>query len=345
MEAIRSLTAREVARLVGGELEGPADIALAGVAPLERARPGDLSLLVSSRYLPYFQHSSAGAVLLTPGFRNVSGGPATRIVVDDPRAAVQVLLAEMYPAEDERWGVDPTARVGAGARWDGRIRLGASAVVGRAAHLGEDCVIGAFAVVGEGSRIGNRCRIGPHALVAPGAVLGDDVVLKSGARVGGIGFGYVQAGSAHHPMTHIGGCVLGSGVEVGANTTIDRGSLGDTVVGAGTKIDNLVHVGHNVRIGQRCLIMAQVGIAGSTTVGDDVVLAGQAGLADHLSVGDRARVGAQSGIIGDIPPGATVSGYPARPHREVLRQAAALRRLAPLVDRLEAIADREAHGR
>jgi UDP-3-O-[3-hydroxymyristoyl] glucosamine N-acyltransferase len=275
----------------------------------------------------------------------VSGGPATRIVVEDPRAAVQVLLNEMYPAEAGDWGVDRTAHVGSGARWTGRISLAASAVIGRGALLGEDCVVGPFAIVGERSRIGNRCHIGAHAVVAPGAILGDDVLLKPGARVGGVGFAYVQEEGGHLPMTHVGGCMLGSGVEVGANSTIDRGTLGDTVVGAGTKIDNLVHVGHNVQIGRRCLIMAQVGIAGSTAVGDDVILAGQAGLADHLTVGDRARIAAQSGVIGDIPSGSTVSGYPARPHREVLRQTAALRRLTPLVDRLEKIADRETHGR
>jgi UDP-3-O-[3-hydroxymyristoyl] glucosamine N-acyltransferase len=262
-------------------------------------------------------------------------------VVADPRTAVRRLVAEMYPASAEAWGIDRSARVEAGARWAGRIGLGRGALLGAGARLGEDCVVGAFAIIGERSRLGSRCRIGPHALVAPGAVLGDDVVLKSGARVGGAGFGYLPAGAAYEAVVHVGGCVLGDGVEVGANSTIDRGSLGDTVVGTGTKIDNLVHVAHNVRIGERCLIMAQVGIAGSTTVGDDVILAGQAGLADHLTVGGGARVAAQSGVIGDIAPGATVSGYPARPHREVLRQAAALRRLTPLVSRLEDLAGRD----
>ncbi len=335
----RGLTAREIAQLVGGEIDGPADVRLAGVAPLDRARPGELSLLASSRYLPYFQRTSAGAVLLTPGFRALSGGPATRIVVEDPRAALQRLLPDMYPPAAPVWGVDESARVERGCRWNGRIALGPGAILRAGVVLGEDCVIDPFAEVGRGSRLGDRCRIGTHARVGAGVELGNNVVLKPGARVGGSGFGWVPSDLSHDRMDHVGRCQLGDDVEVGANSTIDRGSVGDTVVGSGTKIDNLVHIGHNVRVGRRCLIMAQVGIAGSTTVDDNVILAGQAGLADHLHVGEGARVGAQSGVIGDVAPGSAVSGYPARPHREVLRQAAALRRLAPLVDQLEHIAE------
>ena len=345
MEPPRGLTAREIASLVGGELEGPADIRLAGVAPLERARPGEISLLASSRYLPYFQRTSAGAVLLTPDLRMVRGGPATRIVVADPRRAVQRLLREMYPSATQTWGVDPAARIGKAARWAGRIAVAAGAVLEPGVELGEDCIIGPFAVIGAESRLGDHCEVGAQAVIAPGTVLGRHVLIKSGARVGGTGFGYLQGPEGAQRLDHVGRCILGDGVEVGANSTIDRGSVGDTIVGADTKIDNLVHIGHNVRIGRGCLIMAQVGIAGSTTVGDEVMLAGQAGLADNLTVGNGARIGAQSGIIGDIAAGAVVSGYPARAHREVLRQAAALRRLAPLVDRLERIAGTGPDGR
>src|SRR6266850_3318044 len=149
MGVSRGLTAREVASLVGGELLGPADIRLAGVAPLDRAHSGELSLLASSRYLPYFHRSSAGAVLLSPIYRGVSGGPATRIVVDDPRSAIQTLMREMYPSEQEAWGIHPSARIGSRARWQGRIALGPGAVLERGAILGTDCVIGAFAVVGD----------------------------------------------------------------------------------------------------------------------------------------------------------------------------------------------------
>lgn len=344
MRAHRDLTAREIASLVGGELEGPDDVRLAGVAPLDRARPGELSLLASSRYLPYFQRTNAGAVLLTPVFRAVSGGPATRIVVEDPRAAIQRLAREWYAPTEPAWGLHSTATVAPGARWQGRISLGQGAVIEAGATLGTDCVIGAFAVVGAQARLGDGCRVGMHAAIAAGTVIGNRVTLKAGARVGGGGFGFVSAAGSHEPVTHVGQCVLEDDVEVGANCTIDRGSFGDTVIGAGTKIDSLVHVAHNVRIGRHCLIMAQVGIAGSTEIEDDVILAGQAGLADHLRIGRGARVAAQGGVVGDVPPGATVSGYPARSHREVLRQAAALKRLAPLVQRLEDLAREHPDG-
>jgi UDP-3-O-[3-hydroxymyristoyl] glucosamine N-acyltransferase len=164
------------------------------------------------------------------------------------------------------------------------------------------------------------------------------VRLEAGARVGLDGFAFEATPAGPARIPHLGTCHIGDDVEIGANSTVDRGSVGTTRIGAGTKLDNLVHVGHNVRIGARCLVMAQTGMAGAVTVGDDVMIAGQAGLADHLSVGDRARIAAQSGVIGDVPPGAVVSGYPARDHRQVLRQTAALRRLTPLVPTLERLA-------
>ncbi len=335
MGAPEGLTARDIASLVGGELMGPGDARLVGVAALDRARPSDLSFLASGRYLPYFQRTSAGAVLLTPEFRAVSGGPATRIVVDDTHQALLGVLRAWHPDPAPRWGIDPGARIEAGARWTGRIALGTGARIGRGAVLGADCVIGPSATIGAACRIGDRCRIEEHATVHAGTVLGAGVTVRPGARVGGPGFGYVSGPLGHERLPHAGGCVLEDGVDVGANSTIDSGSVSQTVIGTGTKIDAQVHVGHNVRIGSRCLIMAQVGIGGSTEVEADVILAGQAGLAGHLRVGAGARVAAQAGVIGDIPPGETVSGYPARRHRDVLRQAAALGRLTPLVSVLE----------
>jgi UDP-3-O-[3-hydroxymyristoyl] glucosamine N-acyltransferase len=323
-----------VADLVGGELIGRADIGLAGAATLETAGPGELSFLASTRYLPYFHRSNAGAVLMAPGFRYVSPGPATRIVVNDPYSAMGRVL-RAWQTETISWGVAPTAVIGSGATWSGRVSLGAAAVVGRGVRLGADCVIGAHAMLGEGVSIGDGCRVESHAAVHAGTVLGHRVIVRSGARVGGEGFGFTAGGAGPARTPHVGTCIVADDVEIGANATVDRGTLGQTRIGAGTKLDSQVHVGHNVQIGERCLIMAQVGIAGSTVVEDDVILAGQAGLADHLRVGRGARVAAQSGVIGDVPAGSTVSGYPARPHREVLRQAAALKRLAPLVDALE----------
>ncbi len=229
--------------------------------------------------------------------------------------------------------------------------------------LGPDVFIGPFVVLGRNARIGARCRLAQGASIGDGVVIGEDtiigpgvvcysgsrigsrVVLKAGAVIGGDGFGYLSDGKGHTRIPHIGGCILEDEVEVGSNTCIDRGSIDDTVIGRGTKLDNLVQVGHNVRVGERCLIMAGVGIAGSTRVGNDVILAGHVGVTDHLVIGDRARIAAKSAIFGDVPAGASFSGHPARPHRQFLRAQAALYRLAPIVDELERLVpERAPHG-
>jgi UDP-3-O-[3-hydroxymyristoyl] glucosamine N-acyltransferase len=181
----------------------------------------------------------------------------------------------------------------------------------------------------------------PGATLYPGTALGDRVIVHAGVRLGSDGYGYVFARGAHQKIPHVGRCLIHDDVEIGANTTIDRGSIDDTTIGAGTKIDNLVQIGHNCWIGKLCLIMSQVGLAGSTRVGDGVVIAGQVGTAGHIEIGDRARVGGQAGVFGDVPAGETWSGYPARPHRESLRASAALLKLAGMMKRLEKLLERE----
>ena len=335
MDRGSKLTTGQIAELVGGHLLGSDDIEIAGVASLDRAAPGDLSFLATAKYIPYFERTNAGAVLVTPELQGLTTGPATRIVVPDTHRSLVTVLRELHPQQSIVWGVAPSARIGRGARWCGRVSIGPGAVLGDDVQLGEDCQVAPAALIETGATLGHRCRVGPHAVVCTGARLGNDVVLKSGSRVGTPGYAYAELQGGHVHIPHVGGCYLGDEVEVGANTTIDRGSLGDTEIGAGTKIDNLVQIAHNVRIGKRCLIMAQVGLAGSTVIEDDVMLAGQAGLAGHLTVGRGARVAAQAGVIGDVPAGTTVSGYPARSHREVLRQTAALRRLSHIATTLE----------
>ncbi len=339
MQPEARLTAGEIADLVHGKLVGTKDTVIAGTASLEKAGPLDLSLLASARYLSCFRRSNAGAVLVTSEFMEVAAGPATRIVVEDAYSALALAVAALNPEPEIIWRVDPTATIGRGARWKGRLSLGRYAVLGDDVTLGEDCEIGPHSVIEAGAMLGDQCRIGAHCVVCGSTRAGDRVILKPGARVGTAGYAFDAGPSGPVRRKHVGGCYIEDDVEVGANTTIDRGSLGDTVVGKGTKIDNLVQVAHNVRIGERCLIMAQVGLAGSTVIEDDVMLAGQAGLAGHLTVGKGARVAAQAGVIGDVKAGETVSGYPARPHREVLRQAAALRKLTTITPSLERIAE------
>jgi UDP-3-O-[3-hydroxymyristoyl] glucosamine N-acyltransferase len=208
-------------------------------------------------------------------------------------------------------------------------------VLGDGATLGHRSRIDAHVVVGEGVSIGDDCHLHPGVTLYPGAALGSRVRLHAGVCIGSDGFGYLFRDGAHAKIPHVGRCIIGSDVEIGANSTIDRGSIDDTVIGDGTKIDNLVHVGHNVRIGRLCLLMAQVGIAGSARIEDGCILAGQAGIGGHTTIGRGARIGGQAGVFGDVPAGQTWSGYPARPHREALRAQAAMFKLPSLLRALE----------
>ncbi len=332
------LTADQAARLVGGELFGDPNARIEGIAALDRATATDLSICTSTRHTDAYSHSSAGAVIIPRMLRDHPSTVSTRIVVDGPTDATAAsirIAEELAPPNEPAWGIEPSAKLGRRVTWTGRIAVGHHAEVGDGVRFGSECVVQSRSYIGAGARIGNRCHIGANVIIEAGTELGNGVVVKAGAVVGGSGFAFHTTDGRHVRKPHVGPCRIADDVEIGANATIDRGSLGETVVDAGTKIDNLVHIAHNVHIGKRCLIMAQVGVAGSTTVEDDVVLAGQAGLADHVHVEAGARVAAQGGVIGRIEAGTTVSGYPARTHRQVLRQTAALKRLAELLPALE----------
>jgi len=341
--ARRRISAREIAALTNGQLVGPPDVTVSGVAPLDRAGSDDLSFLAARRYLQYFQRSSAAIVLCKPDLvADDTAGPACRVVVRDPHEALLSVIPVLYPEPAWEPGVHRTAVIGAGVTWQDPVAIGPYAVLGQGASLGRNVRIGAGAVLGDGVVMGDDVQLYPHVVCYSGTVVGNRVILHAGVRLGADGFGYVPGKSGELPrkIPQVGRCIIGDDVEIGANTTIDRGSVDDTVIGPGTKIDNLVQIGHNCRIGARCLIAGQAGIAGSTHVEDDVFLAGQAGLADHVTIGKGARVTVQGGVIGDIDPGATVSGYPARNHREFLRAQGALYRLAQIVDDLEALVRR-----
>ena len=327
-EPSRSLSAAEVAALTGGRLVGPSDTHVAAIAPLERAGPGDLSFLVSGRYLPYFERSRASIVLCAEALATAVGGATARVIVPDPHAALLTVLAVLYPTPAWTPGVHPTAVIGTGAMWSDPVAIGPHVVLGSGVTLGRNVRIGAQSVIGDGVTIGDDCELYPQVTCYTGTALGQRVILHAGVRVGSDGFGYVpgRAGAEHRRIPHVGRCVVGDDVEIGANSCIDRGSVDDTIIGDGTKIDNLVHIAHNVHVGKRCMILALAGIAGSCRIEDDVVIAGEVGISDHCTIGRGARVLVQAGVIGDVAPGATVWGTPARPHRDVLRATAALYR-------------------
>jgi UDP-3-O-[3-hydroxymyristoyl] glucosamine N-acyltransferase len=340
-EGQRALTAAAVAQAVGGELRGDPEAVVTAIAPLDRAESHHLTFLSAARYAPLFAVTGAGVALVAPELAALPAGVRARIVVAKPHDAMLLLLAALYPPAAHVAGIHPTA------------------VVGRGVQLGDDVSVGPYVVIGDGARVGARVRLDAGVVIGAGVTVGDDshlfsgvtlypgtalherVRVHAGARLGSDGFGYVFRGGVHEKIPHVGRCIVESDVEIGANTTIDRGSIDDTVIGAGTKIDNLVHIGHNVRVGRLCLIMAQVGISGSVRVEDGCILAGQAGLAGHHTIGKGARIAARAGVFGDVPAGETWSGYPARPHREALRAQAVLFKLPSLIRGLERLLSRD----
>ncbi len=331
------LTAQAVADLVGGRLLGDGTVVVREVRALASAGPDALSLAVSSRYADELRASRAGAVLVPD---SLAEPPPTgaRIVVRDPYAALVRVIDVLLPPTPPTAGVDPSARLGPGCALGDGVVIGPFVALGRDVRLGDRARLADGVSIGNGVSIGEDTVIGPRAVCYEGSRIGRRVVIKAGAVIGGPGFGYLSDGRGHHHIPHVGGCVLEDEVEIGSNSCVDRGSLDDTSIGEGTKIDNLVHVGHNVRIGRRCLLMAGVGIAGSTRIGNDVILAGHVGVTDHLVIGDRVRIAAKSAVFGDIPAGSSFSGHPARPHRQFLRAQAALYRVVPIITELERLA-------
>ncbi len=332
-----TITAEAIAALVGGELIGDGSVSVSSVAPLDRAGPDQLSFLSSAKYAELFAGSNAGVVLVDPEFRDAPSSARAKILVSTPMEKLLAVLPKLYPARDAAPGIAPTARIGKGASLGSNVSIGEYCVVGEGAVIGDGTVLGTGCVIGAGAVVGAECHLYPQVTLYERARLGDRVAIHSGARIGCDGFGYVFRDGAHVKIPHVGGCVIGDDVEIGANTTIDRGSIDDTVIGAGTKVDNLVHIAHNVRIGKLCLLIAQVGVAGSVVIGDGCVVGGQAGISGHVTVGAGAKLAAQAGVFGDIPAGETWSGYPARPHSESLRASGALFKLAGMMRRIEAL--------
>ena len=329
------MRASAIAKLVAGELDGGADPGITGVAPLDRAGPADLSFIASPKYLKQTASTAAGLLLVSRVLVDRCEGPTPRLIVDDVHRALARILHALYPEATPEPGIHPTADVAANARLGAEVTVGPYAVIGAAAALGARVRVGPHVVIGEACELGDDVVLHAHVTLYPRVRVGARSILHSGVRVGVDGFGYAFADGAHHKVPQIGHCVIGADVEIGANTTIDRGSVGATEIGNGVKIDNLVHIAHNVRIGDHSLIIAQVGIAGSTTVGRNVTLAGQAGITGHATIGEGATIAAQAGVFGDVPAGQTYSGYPARPHREALRAQAGMARLSGLVRRVE----------
>ena len=326
--------------MVGGELSGDGGTRLSAVRATSEAGPGELALLASGRYAGALDQCRASAFLVSRELADRLPSGASAVVVPDARAVLPALLSRLHPEPRPDPGVHPTAVIGRSVELGEGVTIGAYAVIGVGASIGDGARIGAHCVVGGESRVGSGTILHPQVVIYPECVVGKRCIVHSGVRIGSDGFGFVPGEGGHRKIPQIGGVIVGDDVEIGANSTIDRGSLGDTVLASGSKLDNLVHIAHNVRVGARSLFAALVGIAGSTKVGRGVWMGGQVGVSDHLSIGDGARLAIASKVMRNVPDGVTVSGHPARPHREQLRRLAwtgRVERLARRVGRLEAV--------
>lgn len=326
------LTLGEILALLGLAASGAPPLRIRGVATLEAAGAEHLAFAESHRYLERVRASRAGAVLVPEDFPALESPYLARVA--HPRRAF-LRVAERFVPAPAPAGIHPQASIHPDAWLGEGVMVEACAVVAAGARLGPGCRIGPGAYVGEGVSLGPDCRIGPHASLMPGTRLGARVIVHAGGTLGGEGFGYVWLEDHHHKVPQLGGLVIEDDVEIGCNSCLDRGALGDTRVGRGTKIDNLVQVGHNCDLGEHVLLVSQVGLSGSVSLGAGAVLGGQAGVADHLRIGPGARVGAAAGVTRDLEPGETVLGMPPRSIRAFWREQALLQRLPVLVKQLQ----------
>ncbi|MBI4255880.1 MAG: UDP-3-O-(3-hydroxymyristoyl)glucosamine N-acyltransferase [Candidatus Rokubacteria bacterium] len=333
MGTAAGFTLGELAVALRATLDGDPARVVSGVAPLESAGPEHISFVTGRRYLAAARASRAGAFLAPPELTDLPG-PVLRSPA--PQLALIELLTLFHPPAAAPPGLAPSAVVAAGARVDPSASVGPLAVVEAGAVIGPRARVGALAYVGAGAEVGEDAVLHPRVVLYARVRLGRRVVVHAGAVIGADGFGYAFDGSTHRKIPQVGGVRIEDDVEIGANTTIDRATLGETVIGRGTKIDNLVQVAHNVEIGEHSIIVAQVGISGSCRLGRGVVLAGQVGVADHLTVGDGVVASAQTGIAADVAAGQTVMGMPARPAALARRIWAAENRLPDLIRRLRA---------
>ena len=329
----KSVTLAELAALLEGVVDGSQEVVITGVSSIESATSTEITFLANPRYAGVAEHTRAGALLvgLDAGSFSV---PTLR--VRDPYLAFAQVVSFFHQAPEYLPGVHPTAVVAKSATLEKGVHIGAYVVVMDRVSLGEGVVILPHCVVYSDVQIGRNSLMHAHVVVRERCVLGEDVIVQSGAVIGGDGFGFAKkTEGGWFKIPQSGRVVIENGVEVQANTCIDRASVGETRIGAGTKIDNLVQVGHGSTVGKDTLLCAQVGLAGSTKLGDRVILAGQVGVAGHCSIGDDVIATAQSGLPGDVPAGQTVSGYPAVENRKWLKSVAAANRLPELLRNLK----------
>lgn len=324
------LTAAEIAKHLGGEVIGDPGLVLKGFAPADRAQPGDLTFAENESYFSRAEQSAAAAIIIEGAF---SSARKVLIRVPSARIAFAKVLPLFFPEAVFPPGVHPSAVISSTALVDPTAHVGPCCVVSDGVRIGARSVLQGCNFIGNNCVVGDEARLFPNVTLYPSSELGNRVRIHSGTVVGSDGFGYVQDGGVHRKVPQIGSVIIRDDVEIGANVTIDRGALGPTIIGRGTKIDNLVQIAHNVTIGEHCLVVSQSGIAGSSKLGNYVVLAGQVGIAGHLKIGNHVSVAAQSGVMRSIPDGEKWLWSPAQPDRQAKRQMIALQQLPDLLRR------------
>jgi len=326
-----TFTASQIAECVRGEVLGDGSTRLTGFAPAENAREGDLTFADNQEHFVAAEQSAAAAILVPAGF---SSTKKVLIRVPNARVAMARLLPVFFPSDEYPQGVHPSANIDRSAKVDATAHIGPNCVVGPRAQIGPRSVLLGGNYIGRDCRLGEDVCLFPNVVIYAKTVIGHRVVIHAGTVIGSDGYGYVFDEGRHRKVLQAGNVIIHDDVEIGANAAIDRAALGATVIGAGTKIDNLVHVAHNVVMGRHCLVMGQVGFAGSTHLGDYVIIASQSGIAGHLKLGNQAIIGAKSGVMRDIPDGGKVLGIPAMPDKQAKRQMIAVQQLPEMIHRL-----------
>jgi len=331
-------TLKEIANIINGKVIGDDNIVVTGISGIKEAKPGDLTFIANSKYISLLEQTKASAIITSP---EITSSAKPLIHTDNPSLAFAKMVSLLAPNEVcHPEGIDKTAIIGKNVKLGKNVAIEAYCVIRDNAVIGDDTIIYAGVSIGHNTKIGNGCLLYPKVAIRERVEIGNRVIIHSGAVMGSDGFGFSTVEGVHHKIPQIGTVVIEDDVEIGANVTIDRARFGKTLIGKGTKIDNLVQIAHNVIIGEHSIIVAQSGISGSTTLGKNVIMAGQSGVVGHLMIGDNTVIAARSVVTKSLPPNSCVSGYPAKPHIQAKRINAHIQRLPEMANAINELKKR-----